>query len=101
MWQKAHNQEVETFSEPITHLVLTHRESPALQGQDSVESRILDLAWSVSGYLQHLLVGGVFAILATQLFTENLQLPSELDHPLCGCSVPSTQLPVPGTALVF
>lgn len=43
---------------------------------------------------------GVLAVLAAQLFIECLEFPSKLDHPLCGCLVPSAELSTI-SALVF
>lgn len=45
-------------------------------------------------YLKHLFVHGVLPIFSAKLLTQDLQLPSKLDHPLCGSVVPSTELPL-------
>lgn len=45
-------------------------------------------------YLKHLFVHGVLPILSAKLLAQDLQLPSKLDHSLCGSVVPSTELPL-------
>lgn len=45
-------------------------------------------------YLEHLLVGGVLATLAAEVFAHALQLPAEVDHPLDGRLAPAAQLPL-------
>lgn len=45
-------------------------------------------------YLKHLFVHCVLPIFSAKLLAQHLQLPSKLDHSLCGSMVPSTELPL-------
>lgn len=45
-------------------------------------------------YLEHFLVGGVFATFTAKVFAHALQLSAKMDHPLDGSLAPPAELPL-------